>query len=196
MTFVEEDALTRLGADNARLAARVEELEAERDKQEYLKKRLSEARAKQPDWEQLWGETTEKLEAAEAALECLREEAAKRREFMDWRGYRRCDVAACNCNSWHGGHAEQRLHEAHEAVAEAGGSTNGVILTDAIINLGTRALAAEARVASLEKALEEIANMETSPPHDPGDYMPPRSYIKNGMEQEIARAVLAEDTNG
>jgi len=32
-------------------------------------------------------------------------------EFIHSRGYRRCDIAACNCGSWHGGHAEDRLSE-------------------------------------------------------------------------------------
>lgn len=38
-------------------------------------------------------------------------ELRARRNFMVRQGYRFCDIPACNCNSWHGGHAEQRLSE-------------------------------------------------------------------------------------
>ncbi len=41
------------------------------------------------------------------------------------RGYVRCDVPACNCNGWHGGHAEARLGEIHDALEEAGIDLNG-----------------------------------------------------------------------
>ena len=40
--------------------------------------------------------------------------------FLDSQGYRRCDIAACNCPYWHGGHAGERLREAHDLLAEAG----------------------------------------------------------------------------
>lgn len=36
-------------------------------------------------------------------------------EFLRLHGYRKCDIAACNCGSWHGGHANQRLAEIREA---------------------------------------------------------------------------------
>ena len=35
-------------------------------------------------------------------------EIKRRDEFLERRGYRRCDIAACNCESWHGGHEQQR----------------------------------------------------------------------------------------
>lgn len=38
------------------------------------------------------------------------EELNARRSFMQDRGYTFCNLAACNCNSWHGGHADRRLH--------------------------------------------------------------------------------------
>jgi len=37
-------------------------------------------------------------------------------DFIRSRGYRRCNIAACNCGSWHGGHAENRLHDICDAV--------------------------------------------------------------------------------
>ncbi len=48
-------------------------------------------------------------------------------------GFRRCDIPACNCGSWHhvGGYAE-RFREIKEAVEEAGYSTNGRLLLEVI----------------------------------------------------------------
>ena len=40
--------------------------------------------------------------------------------FLNSRGYRRCDIPACNCPYWHGGHAKERLNEAHEILTKAG----------------------------------------------------------------------------
>lgn len=60
----------------------------------------------------------ERAEAAEAQIAALRtrvEEAERERDDARWfiaaEGYRRCDVPACNCGSWHGGHAMARLKE-------------------------------------------------------------------------------------
>ena len=39
-------------------------------------------------------------------------------DFIASRGYRRCDIPACNCGTWHGGHAEVRLRELAEALGE------------------------------------------------------------------------------
>jgi hypothetical protein len=38
-------------------------------------------------------------------------------------GYRRCDIPACNCGGWHGGHVEARYEEACQAMDEI---TSGV----------------------------------------------------------------------
>jgi hypothetical protein len=64
-------------------------------------------------------------------------EISQRLEKAEWvlqhSGFRRCDIPACNCGSWHhvGGYAE-RFREIREAVEEAGYSTNGKILLDVI----------------------------------------------------------------
>lgn len=64
-------------------------------------------------------------------------EIRQRLEKAEWvlqhAGFRRCDIPACNCNSWHqvGGYAE-RFREIREAVEEAGYSTNGKILLDVV----------------------------------------------------------------
>jgi hypothetical protein len=52
--------------------------------------------------------------AIREALSSQEEELRKVLAFIERRGYRRCDTAACNCGSFHGGHAEQRLVEATE----------------------------------------------------------------------------------
>ena len=44
---------------------------------------------------------------------CAAKEEIERRDiFLERAGHRRCDIAACNCNSWHGGHADRSLSEA------------------------------------------------------------------------------------
>ena len=42
------------------------------------------------------------------------EELTALRGFVAARGYRRCDNPVCNCGSWHGGHANDRLIEISE----------------------------------------------------------------------------------
>jgi hypothetical protein len=96
------------------------------------------------------------LLAAAALIEGLSAEKAgdvrAELEKAEWvlrsSGFRRCDIPACNCNSWHhvGGYAE-RFREIKEAVEEAGYSTNGKVLLDVIADI--IALAAESTVARL-----------------------------------------------
>ena len=48
-------------------------------------------------------------------------------------GFRRCDIPACNCNSWHQvGGFKSRFDEIKEVVEEAGYSTNGRTLLNAV----------------------------------------------------------------
>lgn len=57
-------------------------------------------------------------------------ELRDRADFMHREGYRECDIAACNCGSWHGGHAANRLREISDIVPH-----NGILLRDAIAAL-------------------------------------------------------------
>ena len=91
-----------------------------------------------------------RAEAAEAEVKRLREALE---DFLRREGYRRCDIAACNCGSWHGGHAANRLRELSELIGQ-----NGKTLIDSAETLLRRAEAAEAEVKRLRKALEEISN--------------------------------------
>jgi hypothetical protein len=61
------------------------------------------------------------------------DEIERMRGVLQSSGFRRCDIPACNCGSWHhvGGYAE-RFREIKEAVEEAGYSTNGKLLIDVI----------------------------------------------------------------
>lgn len=63
------------------------------------------------------------------------DELRARRDFMVSRGYRFCDIMACNCNSWHQGHAENRLREIGDMLTDYGVSTNGIVLKDTIRNV-------------------------------------------------------------
>jgi len=44
-------------------------------------------------------------------------------DFIRREGYRRCDWPACNCDSFHGGHAHTRLREIYEALGGCDGTT-------------------------------------------------------------------------
>lgn len=48
-------------------------------------------------------------------------------DFIARNGYRRCDIPACNCGSWHGGHASERLSEIADEL-----DTNGVTILGAV----------------------------------------------------------------
>lgn len=56
------------------------------------------------------------------------EELQNARWFLEAHGYRRCDIAACNCPYWHGGNAERRLLEIHDAIVDAGHDINGITI--------------------------------------------------------------------
>jgi len=60
------------------------------------------------------------------------DELKARRDFMIREGYRFCSIPACNCNSWHGGRAMDRLNELRDLLDEYGVPTNGIVLKDAI----------------------------------------------------------------
>jgi len=82
--------------------------------------------------------------------ECA-DEIRRLTDFIRSRGYRRCDIAACNCLSWHGGHAEDRLREIREAFDHAGIGNGKTVL---------------AMVAELIAALEMIAEGRDVGRHD------------------------------
>ena len=66
-------------------------------------------------------------------------ELEARRNFMIRRGYRFCQIAACNCGSWHGGKAEDRLAEITDMLIDMGVEMNGIVLIDAIQELALTA---------------------------------------------------------
>ena len=109
------------------------------------------------DVEHLRGVEDAAMEAV-FALQSERDAAVARAEgaehFIAFQGYRRCSVAACNCGSWHGGHAGDRLGEIRDALEDGGIEINGITLLDAIQSLVARAEEAEAQVG-LERATEK-----------------------------------------
>lgn len=104
------------------------------------------------------------------------------RDFLRREGYVRCDIAACNCGSWHGRDGlHARWREIKETLAEAGHP-----LTNANGNTPLRAL--KELVADrdrLRAALERIAEARPDR-HDPA----PLTHWAADM-QRIARAALA-----
>jgi hypothetical protein len=67
------------------------------------------------------------------AREDATDELDKRRRFMESAGYRRCDIAACNCGSWHGGNAMARLMEIRDALGQE--RVNGKTILSAVQEL-------------------------------------------------------------
>lgn len=76
--------------------------------------------------------TYARLETEEAMA--IQAELGRCLNFIESRGYRRCDIPACNCGSWHGGHAQQRLQEINDAL----GNPNGVTTLKAVQQLVAR----------------------------------------------------------
>lgn len=69
------------------------------------------------------------LDAAQAEIARLKEAE----DVLERNGFRRCDIAACNCNSWHFvGGFKARFDEIKQVVEDAGYSTNGRTLLDAV----------------------------------------------------------------
>jgi hypothetical protein len=64
-------------------------------------------------------------------------------DFLERNGFRRCDISACNCGSWHGGHASRRLDEIKEALTDADVDLNGKTIL-----AGVQVLAARAALSS------------------------------------------------
>lgn len=75
-------------------------------------------------------------------------------DFLARQGYRRCDISACNCGSWHGGHANQRLRELREAFEQ---DEHAVANGKNLLTLVCETLGERARLrAELAKARKEI----------------------------------------
>ena len=77
-------------------------------------------------------------------------------DFLRRDGYRQCDIAECNCGSWHGGHASDNLSEISEFL-HSEGAWKGTIL-ESVKSLHLRAEKAEARgrEVGLRKALDAL----------------------------------------
>ena len=59
--------------------------------------------------------------------------------FIEREGYRRCDVPACHCHSFHGGHAMARLNEIEDALLDVGIDLNGKTILTGVRELAARA---------------------------------------------------------
>lgn len=75
-------------------------------------------------------EVTANGQDAADAIEKLSAEVERRADFMARAGYRPCDIPACNCDSWHGGHANERLRELRDEL-----DTNGTTILGAVQKL-------------------------------------------------------------
>tara|TARA_R110000782_G_scaffold7051_4_gene23824 strand:- start:1934 stop:2341 length:408 start_codon:yes stop_codon:yes gene_type:complete len=93
------------------------------------------------------------------------DELSARRRHMSMTGYQMCSITTCNCGSWHGGHASNRLTEIRHLLDGMGTPTNGKTMHDAIRDALTAADDLRGEVARLREALVLITGE-----YDPKDY--------------------------
>ena len=91
-----------------------------------------------------------------SALEVVEARVRDAEDFIERRGYRKCDIPACNCPFWHGGHAEARLSEIGESLRDAG--INGGTIHGGVLELIRDKESAEARRAEAERLKDEREN--------------------------------------
>lgn len=90
-----------------------------------------------------------------AAVRTLRKERDEAHEFLERHGYRRCDIPACNCPFWHGGHAADRLREISDTLADAG-IPGGTTIHGGVLTLRERAEQAEASLVALREERDTL----------------------------------------
>lgn len=95
------------------------------------------------------------LRAEVARLRADRERLADTEAFLEREGYRFCDIAACHCGLWHGGHAADRLREISETLAGAG-VPGGTTIHGSVLILRERAKQAEAENARLGRRINGL----------------------------------------
>ena len=102
----------------------------------------------------MWDRAVATVDALRAQLAAAREELDKAVGFLEWEGYRRCDIATCNCGRWHEGAANRRLHEIAAVL-------DGPPIADAVAALRADLAAARAERERLESiVLDQQAELK------------------------------------
>lgn len=96
--------------------------------------------------------TVQDLRASLATERAARESAER---TLAEKGFRRCDMAACNCAGWHGGHSAQRLCEIGDALVDAGIDLNGRAILEGVRSLRAARDTAESSLAAMREAVEK-----------------------------------------
>lgn len=95
-------------------------------------------------------------EAGDAELVDLRAKCERLEDFLGRRGFRRCDIPACNCNFFHGGHADTRLREIYDALGTlTQGKTALMAVTELVNALDAERVSGRVARESLWVALRE-----------------------------------------
>lgn len=103
-----------------------------------------------------------------AAIVAQPSEAEELRDTLHRFGFHRCDVPACNCKGWHGGHSAQRLTEIGDALTEADIDLNGKTILGGVKELIQRAaLVAQPRNPERVRRLAEGFAQNWLLPNDP-----------------------------
>jgi hypothetical protein len=93
-----------------------------------------------------WNKRTDAADALRDQLAALQAENERMSWWIDSRGYRRCDIPACNCPYWHGGNVEARLDEFKTELSEHV-ELNGKTLLDGLKQITAELAAAQAKLA-------------------------------------------------
>jgi hypothetical protein len=86
------------------------------------------------------------------------DDGAEAVSYLQRHGYRRCDIPACNCGSWHGGHAMARLEEIRDELQEVV-SLNGITLLAGVRQLLAINTERDALLASNGELKRELATL-------------------------------------
>lgn len=117
-------------------ALKCRELEAERDAalqtNVHDEGSIHRLEAEVLEWQNAAASNGADFDRVHAENEALRQKASeldRAHRFIESEGYRRCDIPACNCGSWHGGNAYIRLSEIADVLEDR---TQGTTILDAV----------------------------------------------------------------
>lgn len=122
-----------------------------------------------------------------------REEYKSRMEIaedvLERSGFRRCNIAACNCGSWHQvGGFKLRFDEIKEVIEEAGYSTNGRVLLDAVKQMANDA----SEILRAVEALDSIRQWEGLLPNLRAEHHGPKCSAFDALSSciDVAREAI------
>jgi hypothetical protein len=123
------------------------------DFRRWVQDELQTLKSDAPTWQAALDDRIAYYKRCESQLAEAVQAREKAEGFIADEGYRRCDIPACNCGSWHGGHAADRLREISDTLADAG-IPGGTTIHGGVLILRERAEASEAAREADRRKLE------------------------------------------